>query len=1097
MGIFGGSQAGQPRYSGELHNLQVSESVFGTCAPLVFGTCRVHQKLLFYGGFFAVTAPNSGGKGIFGGKATEWDYYADMLMLLAQGSSSEGCGGLINVWDQQGKLENLSNAYSYTIPGSSPTVIPSTNPAVGSDLGVYRETSYSVTATDYGAGGTRTLTGTQQISLEKVSGSPGAGQYSFNSTTGAYTFSTANAGQNVTICYSCVFSLYYFQQTQAAEIPGSPYQVSTNNQTYFWQDNGVTYVDTGLPCTSYSESGGVYTFTSADVGRYVYINYTYTSSSTDVTNSSTLNLTFFAGKQGQSPWSYMTSKYPGADFGYSALCYLGANPLFLGQSASLPSYNYELIGLVPFGGGIIDAHPCDALEVILTDTLCGVGFPAANIDTSWLRATAAATGPNAYAYWASNGYFISICLNTQQPAADALRQVIETGNVAAVWSDGLLKLIPYGDTTTVGNGYTYTPPTTPVVTLTWDNLLPPSDKRTGESTSDDPLQGTVRAPQDCMNYVQVQWTNRANSYNNELTPEQNDAFIKLYGFRPESPQTWDFITTQAAASWALNLRLKRNCYIRNTYKFWLPFWFAALEPMDMVLLPTGEPVRITQVEYDANDRIAIEAEQWTYGSADVTLYPKQTPTSYQPTQSLAIPGNTYPVIFEATPQSLLAQPNTIQFAVAGNQAAWGGCNIFASPDGTTWTQIDQVKSQGRSGLLSAALPSHADPDTSNTLSVDMTISGGELVSVTPAQENSFVTLAAIVDADGSLELISYETVAMTAQNRYNITNLRRGVYGTTIKSHAIGAEFTYIGATGVFNYQYPAQYAGETMYFKFASFNTTGNQVQDLSQCIEYPFLIPGTSLQPPSTGPFTTNPALPLLASITGGTAAISCSAFSASLNNQDVSCTVAASITGLNQDQAYFIYYIDFSFEGGAITIHATQNQTDFLNKVGYYQILGPNPDGSITTPASVAGGVFRPTSFSDNGSLSTTAPAYAYDSNPTTTASLRAMNTSLYGQQNADCIFFGFSPTLIGTSLTLTVVAELFVSVASDVSTITVSIAGIPTVIFSLATTTAKASYTMTIPIGTDLSTINVEAVVGAPTATSGGAHNSLNVYDINVQ
>ena len=394
----------------------------------------------------------------------------------------------------------------------------------------------------------------------------------------------------------------------------------------------------GAGTNGYTESSGVYTFTSDLAGVYVYINYSYTSSNADVTNSSSLNLTFFAGQQSQSPWSYMTSKYPSAAFGYSALCYLGANPLFLGESASMPSYNYELMGLDIFGGSIINAHPCDALYTLLTDSLLGVGFPGANVDASWVKAIAALTGPNAYAYWASNNYFISIALNTQQPASDALRAVIETGNVAPVWSGGLLKLVPYGDATTVGNGYTYVPPTTPAFTLTWDDLLPPSDHKTGEAVTDDPLQITLRAPQDCLNYVQCQWTNRLNSYNNELTPEQNDAFIKSYGFRPESPQTWDFITTQAAATWALNLRLKRNCYIRANYKFWLPFWFAALEPMDMVVLPTGEPVRITQIEDDANGRLAIEAEQWTYGSADVTLYAKQAPTSFQPNYSQGIPG---------------------------------------------------------------------------------------------------------------------------------------------------------------------------------------------------------------------------------------------------------------------------------------------------------------------------------------------------------------------------------------------------------------------------------------------------------------------------
>src|SRR6202035_1366313 len=133
---------------------------------------------------------------------------------------------------------------------------------------------------------------------------------------------------------------------------------------YFFSDQGVTYIDTGQPCTAYSQSNGVYTFTAADFGRYVYIKYTYTSSDPNLTNQSTLNLTMFSGGQGQGPWSYMTSKYPSAAFGFSAMCYVGANPMALGASGSMPSYNYELVGMNVWGGGILDAHPCDAMMTI-------------------------------------------------------------------------------------------------------------------------------------------------------------------------------------------------------------------------------------------------------------------------------------------------------------------------------------------------------------------------------------------------------------------------------------------------------------------------------------------------------------------------------------------------------------------------------------------------------------------------------------------------------------------------------------------------------------------------------------------------------------
>ncbi len=489
MGILGQNTPGQPRYSGKLHNLQLTQAVFGTTVPIIIGTRRVAPKLIFYGGFYAVTAPN-GGKGGGGGKgATEYDYYADTLGALASGSAAGGCQGILNVWDQQGKLQNQSGSFLCTVPSGGGSVTPVSGGAapIQMDLGVSKSVPYSVIATDYGSGGSQTLSGTQSVALQKVTAAPTAGQYSFNASTGAYTFSAADAGAQVTISYSCVFSLYYFSTTQAAEVPLlSPYQVSTNNQQYFYSDRGVVRADTGDPLvegTDYTQSGGVYTFASSLAGVYVYITYTFTSSDSSVTNTSTLNITFFGGTLGQSPWSYMQSKYPGSAFGYTGLCYFGANPMALGMSATMPAYNYEVVGLCIFPGGGLDAHFCDGFRLVLDDAFLGIGFPTANID-AWT---------SCYAYWAANGYLGSIALDTQTSVADAFSKVIETGNAAPVWSGGLLKLIPYGDATCVGNGYTYTPPS-PVVTLTWDDLLPSNDEEPGSTGTEGVIQwGSPRA----------------------------------------------------------------------------------------------------------------------------------------------------------------------------------------------------------------------------------------------------------------------------------------------------------------------------------------------------------------------------------------------------------------------------------------------------------------------------------------------------------------------------------------------------------------------------------------------------------------------------
>ncbi len=840
MGLFGSGQTGQARYSGEEHNLKLTQSVFGTTAPIIFGTRRVPGKLLFYGGFYAVSMPSGGGKGGGGGKGSqEYDYYADMQLALASGSAAGGCRGILSVWDQQGRLGNVNDGYIYTIPPGGGDVNPQVagSASIQMDLGVTKSVAYSVVANDYGSGGSRTLSGTQSVPMAKVATAPGAGQYAFNPATSKYTFSAADAGVQVTISYSCVYSLFYFDTTQAAEVPLSgPHQISTNNQQYFWANQGVVRVDTGATLvegTDYTQSAGYYTFDPSLAGVYVYISYTFTSSDSNVTNTSALNLTFFGGSLGQTPWSYMQSKYPGSAFGYTGLCYVGANPIALGSSATLPCYNYEVVGLNIFPGGSgLDAHFCDAFRTLLSDAFLGVGFPSANID-AWT---------SCYAYWAANGYLGSVVLDTQTSAADAFSAIIETGNVGAVMSGGLLKLIPYGDTTCVGNGYAYTPNTTPVATLKWTDLLPPSEKQAGESGSEDPLQVSQRAPDDCWNYVQAAWCNRLNDYNNEPINEQNDAFIASYGRRIESAQTWDWITTASAAAWALSLRLKRQCYIRNTFKFWLSWRFSYIEPMDILMLPTGETVRITQVVDSADGRLAFEAEQANYGSSNVTIYPKQPSSSFKPGLSTALPGDAVAIVVQNTLTRTSGIPYVVQIAASGRNANWGGANVYMSLDGQSYTLLDTISAPSTIGLLSAPLASGADPDLANTVSVDLTLSqnGSELDSVTQLLADKLTTLCAIVDQNGATsELIAYETAALTASRRYNLSYLRRGAYGSSVGAHTTGALFAYLGPSYKFaSYQFGPSLLGNTLYLKLQSFNLLGQQMQDLSACAVWKYTL-------------------------------------------------------------------------------------------------------------------------------------------------------------------------------------------------------------------------------------------------------------------
>ena len=79
--------------------------------------------------------------------------------------------------------------------------------------------------------------------------------------------------------------------------------------------------------------------------------------------------------------------------------------------------------------------------------------------------------------------------------------------------------------------------------------------------------------------------------------------------------------------------------------------------------------------------------------------------------------------------------------------------------------------------------------------------------------------------------MSYETATLTAAYTYDLTYLRRGIYGTPIASHSLGANFARFGPNdpSLFRYRYPASFIGQTIHVKLPGFNTFGQALQSLA----------------------------------------------------------------------------------------------------------------------------------------------------------------------------------------------------------------------------------------------------------------------------
>jgi hypothetical protein len=212
------------------------------------------------------------------------------------------------------------------------------------------------------------------------------------------------------------------------------------------------------------------------------------------------------------------------------------------------------------------------------------------------------------------------------------------------------------------------------------------------------------------------------------------------------------------------------------------------------------------------------------GVGTAAVYPRLAAAG-SAVDTLTDPGDTSPPIIFEPPTALSGGAYEV-WLIASGGPDWGGCQIWISLDNATYALAGTIYRGARQGTLTSSLPSHSDPDDISTLSVDLAPSQGQLLSGTQADADSLLTLCFV---DG--ELISYRTATLTAAYKYDLTYLRRGVYGTAINSHSTDSNFARFGPSdpSFFKYRYPGNFVGKTIHVKLPAFNMFGQALQDLS----------------------------------------------------------------------------------------------------------------------------------------------------------------------------------------------------------------------------------------------------------------------------
>lgn len=520
-----------------------------------------------------------------------------------------------------------------------------------------------------------------------------------------------------------------------------------------------------------------------------------------------IQLTLFDGKENQQPWAYTQGKHPDKALPYPGLAYM-AGVIDLGDSGSMPSYNFEVKGRLLETGDGIDVNPADYIRYVL-DKIGKKDMQIIGLD-------------NYRKYCKEADLLISSPPDEDAKAArEVVNEIAKLTNAYVFWSNDKLKIVPLADRP-VGS---WAPDKTGITDLTADDFLPQSGgalityKRKDSSA--------------IYNQFPVEFINRANGYEKESVSYEFTEDIKNYGVRAASVTNAHYIYTKERAVKIAEQLARNNKYERTQYTFKLDWSLCRLEVGDLVRLTDEnsgifEQVAVINGITEGTDGCltvtAISRAPGDYPAAKYNVHANDRPyIDYNKTAP-----DTVPVIFQP-PADLTADGLELWIAAKGKADGWGGCTVYVSDDNTNYRTVGQIAGSARCGKLTQPLSPMPNHPSGNQA---MVTCNDQLLSGTPQDAERKNTLCWI---DG--ECMSYINASLQSSGAWLLSGLYRGQCNTAVRMHAKNTDFVRLD-NSVFKVPFTKDDIGKKIYLKFCSYNIFGAGNQDLSEVKAYEYTL-------------------------------------------------------------------------------------------------------------------------------------------------------------------------------------------------------------------------------------------------------------------